>query len=82
MGSLEGVLSNFCARPLGTPAMRYFTRHVLRVFSPSPNRGTLSRVSVPGMSEIDKFCPSLRTVRFHGSKEERSRIKEVSRNEG
>ncbi|CAM9583453.1 unnamed protein product, partial [Ectocarpus sp. 12 AP-2014] len=29
------------------------------------------------MSEIDKFCPSLRTVRFHGSKEERSRIKET-----
>ncbi|CAM9927804.1 unnamed protein product [Ectocarpus sp. 13 AM-2016] len=29
------------------------------------------------MSEIDKFCPGLRTVRFHGSKEERSCIKET-----
>lgn len=25
-----------------------------------------------------KFCPGLRAVRFHGSKEERNRIKEVS----
>lgn len=30
-----------------------------------------------GMSEMAKFCPSLRTVRFHGSKEDRNRIKEV-----
>ncbi|CAM9201270.1 unnamed protein product [Scytosiphon promiscuus] len=28
------------------------------------------------MSEIAKFCPSLRTVRFHGPKEDRNRIKE------
>eukprot|EP00752_Nemacystus_decipiens_P010606 g9444.t1 len=28
------------------------------------------------MSEMAKFCPNLRTVRFHGSKEERNRIKE------
>eukprot|EP00903_Cladosiphon_okamuranus_P009406 g8970.t1 len=28
------------------------------------------------MSEVATFCPSLRTVRFHGSKEERNRIKE------
>ncbi|CAN0322190.1 unnamed protein product, partial [Hapterophycus canaliculatus] len=27
-------------------------------------------------SEIAKFCPSLRTVRFHGPKEDRNRIKE------
>lgn len=35
-----------------------------------------------GMSEIERFCPSLRAVRFHGPREERNRIKEVGARAG